>query len=62
MGGSARSRGCKVSRAAAKQKFAAMQQLAAYHRATHLGIPDYLPVAGWTSTPATQEEGRDARR
>jgi hypothetical protein len=41
--------GLQVSRAAAEQKLTAMRQLAAQHQTTHLGMPDYRPVAGRTS-------------
>lgn len=53
--------GLQVSRAAAEQKLAAMQQLAANHRTTHLGMPDYRPVAGRTSTSLPIKEDRGIR-
>jgi integrase len=43
--------GLQVSRSAAEQKLTAMRQLAAQHQTTHLGMPDYRPVAGRTSMP-----------
>jgi integrase len=41
--------GLEVSIAAAVQKLAAMEQVAARHQVTHLGMPDFRPSAGRSS-------------
>jgi hypothetical protein len=41
--------GLEVSIAAAEQKLAAMDQLAARHQVTHLGMPDFRPSVGRSS-------------
>ncbi|MFG2049626.1 hypothetical protein ACGFIW_19620 [Micromonospora sp. NPDC048935] len=38
-----------------------MQQLAANHRTTHLGMPDYRPVAGRTGTSLTIKKNEGIR-
>jgi hypothetical protein len=44
--------GLEVSIAAAAQKLQAMDQLAARHQVTHLGMPDFRPSTGRSSGAA----------